>query len=344
MTNREFFAANNYGMMCHWGLYSMLGGEWKGKIVNDYAEWIQAYFAIPNKQYHNLANAFNPLLFDADEWIKLAKDCGMKYFVFTSKHHDGFAMFHSKVDKFNIVDATPYNKDIVASLGEACYKYGLKFGLYYSQELDWAHPHGGGYTNSAPCSGVSWENSWDFTDKENKDFSICFEEKIKPQVQEILTNYGDIFLIWFDTPHTISPAQSLELNHLVKKYQPDCLINSRIGNGDYDYVSLNDNEVPGEAPPEGLVKNSGDMNALGGYKYSQYGLYETPATMNHSWGIKFSDQNWRTSEELLEIKRHLNGNGVNYLLNIGPDALGRIPAKSEEALRGAALLENGESI
>ena len=339
MTNREFFAANNYGMMCHWGLYSLLGGEWNGKIVSNYAEWIQAHFAIPNAEYHKMASAFNPVFFNADEWMKLAKDVGMKYFVFTSKHHDGFAMFHSKVDKFNVVDATPYGRDIVAQFGEACYKHGIKMGLYYSQELDWSHPHGGGYTNSDPCDGVTWENSWDFPDKSKKDFSICFEEKIKPQVTEILTNYGDIFMAWFDTPHTISPAQSLELNQLVKKLQPDCLINSRIGNGDYDYVSLNDNEIPPEAPPADLIEKGGDMNTLSGYKYSKYGLYETPATLNHSWGIKYSDNDWKTPEEVLRLKRHLNDKGVNYLLNVGPDSMGRIPVRSIEALRGAAELE-----
>jgi len=339
MTNREFFAQNKYGMMSHWGLYTLLGGEWRGKIAPDYAEWIQARFAIPNADYHQLVKAFNPLFFNADEWMKLAKDCGMSYFVFTSKHHEGFALFHSKADKFNVVDATPYKRDIVAQFGEACYKYGIKFGLYYSQELDWAHPHGGGYTNPAPCSGVTWENSWDFLDKSKKDFSVCFEEKIKPQVKEIMTGYGDIFLVWFDTPHTISPAQSLELNRLVKEYQPDCLINSRIGNGDYDYVSLGDNEIPPDAPPEGMGEKAGDMNSIEGYKYSPYGLYETPATLNDSWGIKYSDQNWKTPEAIVKARRHLNSNGVNYLLNVGPDSMGRIPVRSVEALVGAAELE-----
>ena len=109
MFNREFFAANRYGMMSHWGLYSLLGGEWNGKITNTYAEWIQAHFAIPNAAYHQLAKAFNPIFFDADQWIQLAKDSGMKYFVFTSKHHDGFALFHSKVDPFNGVASTTLN-------------------------------------------------------------------------------------------------------------------------------------------------------------------------------------------------------------------------------------------
>ena len=183
MDNREWFKQAGYGMMAHWGLYSALGGEWKGRRVNDYAEWIQSFMPIPNAEYSKLASTFNPIYFNADEWIKLAKDCGMKYFVFTSKHHDGFAMFKSKVDSYNIVDATPFGRDVVAELGEACYKYGLKFGLYYSQELDWHHEHGGGYDKFSGCSGVSWDNSWDFPDRTKKDFSICFKEKIKPQVQ-----------------------------------------------------------------------------------------------------------------------------------------------------------------
>lgn len=329
MDNREWFKENQYGMFAHWGLYSLLAGEYRGRRVNDYAEWIQSFMAIPNAEYSQLAKCFNPVYFNADEWIRLAKDAGMKYFVLTSKHHDGFALFHSKVDKFNVVDATPFGRDVVGELAEACYKHGLKFGLYYSQELDWHHPHGGGYTNSEPCSGVSWDNSWDWPDKTKKNFDICFEEKIKPQVKEILKNYGDLLLIWFDVPHTITPAQSLELNHLVKEYQPNCLINSRIGNGAYDYVSLGDNEYPTERP-EGF--EDVDPNSLGGFKYSPYGLYETAGTLNSSWGFKYYDQNWVTAEEIIARREKLNSMGVNYLLNVGPDGLGRIPSFSQEAL------------
>ena len=137
MDNRQWFKEAGYGMMAHWGLYSLLGGEYRGRRVNDYAEWIQSFMAIPNAEYELLAKSFNPVYFNADEWIRLAKDAGMKYFVFTSKHHDGFAMFKSQADSFNIVDASPFGRDVVAELGEACYKHGLKFGLYYSQELDW---------------------------------------------------------------------------------------------------------------------------------------------------------------------------------------------------------------
>lgn len=330
MDNREWFKNAGYGMMAHWGLYSLLGGEWKGRRVRDYAEWIQSWLAIPNAEYSELAKVFNPIYFNADEWIRLARDSGMKYFVFTSKHHDGFAMFKS-ADPFNIVDATSFGRDVTVELAEACYKYGLKFGLYYSQELDWHHPHGGGYTNLSGCSGSSWDNNWDFPDRAGKDFSICFEEKIKPQVKEILTGYGDLCLIWFDVPHTITKEQSLELNHLVKEYQPRCLINSRIGNGAYDYVSLGDNEYPTEF----RVSENSDPNSIDGIKYSPYGLYETAGTLNSSWGYKYYDQNWITSEKIIERRERLNSMGINYLLNVGPDGLGRIPSFSAQALLGA---------
>lgn len=334
MDNREWFRSAQFGMMAHWGLYSLLGGEYKGRRVHDYAEWIQSFMAIPNKEYEQLAHIFNPIYFDADKWIRLAADCGMKYFVFTSKHHDGFAMFKSYADAYNIVDATPFGRDVVGELAEACYKYGLKMGLYYSQELDWHHPHGGGYDNFAGCSGVSWDNSWDFADRSKKDFSVCFEEKIKPQVTELLKNYGELCLMWFDVPHTITKAQSLELNQLVKHYQPDCLINSRIGNGAYDYVSLGDNEYPTSF----AVDENADLNSLDGFKVSPYGLYETAGTLNSSWGFKYYDQNWVTAEEIAQRRQKLNNLGVNYLLNVGPDALGRIPSFSEEALLQAAKM------
>ena len=334
MDNRIWFKEAGYGMMAHWGLYSVLAGEYRGRRVYDYAEWIQSFMRIPNAEYGALAKCFNPVYFNADEWISLAKDAGMKYFVVTSKHHDGFAMFRSKVDKYNVVDATPFKRDVVEELANACAKHGLKFGLYYSQEVDWHHPHGGGYTNSDLCSGTSWDNNWDWPDRGAKDFSICFEEKIKPQVKEILTNYGELCVMWFDVPHTISPEQSLELNRMVKRYQPNCLINSRIGNGAYDYVSLGDNEYP-EAPPSDAVLT--DPNSIHGFKYSPYGLYETAGTMNSSWGFKYYDQNWIDAATIRERREKLNAMGINYLLNVGPDALGRIPSFCQEALREAAI-------
>lgn len=248
MDNKRIFREAQFGLMLHFGLYSLLAGEWKGKRIPYIGEWIQAYFRIPNGEYHKLSEIFNPIYFDAEEYVKVAKEAGMKYIVLTSKHHDGFALFRSKVSKFNVVDATPFKRDIVGELAEACCKNGVKFGLYYSQDIDWSHPHGGGY--KYPFLNLeettSWTNDWDYPDNDSKCYDICFEEKIKPQVKEILTNYGDLFLIWFDTPLVISKEQSLELYDMVKKHQPNCLINSRLGHGACDYISAGDNEIPQE--------------------------------------------------------------------------------------------------
>lgn len=315
MTSKEWFKQAKFGMMIHWGLYSLPAGEWRGKRMVDIGEWAQAYFRIPNAEYHKLAGIFNPILYNAEEWVKLAKDAGMQYMVFTSKHHEGFAMYHSKVSKFNIVDATPFGRDVLAELAEACYKHDMKLGLYYSQDIDWSEPNGGGYKNGKTwCGGKAyWTNNWDFPDDEHKNYTQCFEDKIKPQVQEILTGYGDLCLIWFDTPGTISPEQSDELFQMVKHYQPNCLVNSRIGNGRGDYGSAGDNEIPND--------DKGDL------------LYETPATLNDTWGYKSFDNNWKDAGTVKQIKNHLNERGINYLLNVGPDYLGRIPGPAIDILR-----------
>lgn len=336
MDMHKWFKEAQYGMMVHWGLYSLLAGEWRGKRSGSYAEWIQTRLRIPNADYERLASAFQPVYFDAEEWVRFAKDCGMKYFVVTSKHHEGFAMYHSKVDKCNVVDATPFGRDVIGEIAEACYKHGMKLGLYYSQDLDWHEPNGGGYRSGhIPCAGSAWCNDWDFPENDKKDFDICFRNKIYPQVEEILRNYGELCLIWFDVPMTLEEKHSRQIFELVKKYQPDCLINSRLGNGAYDYVSLGDNEIPKEMP-ENTEFNPDLMNAIDGFKPSPYGLYETAATMNDSWGYCAWDQNWKSAEEIAAIKKKLNGMGINYLLNVGPDGLGRIPGASQDILRAVA--------
>lgn len=323
MDVRLHFKEAQFGLMIHFGLYSLLGGEWKGQRMPYIAEWTQAYFRIPNKEYHELVKVFNPIYFNAEEYARLAKAAGMKYMVFTSKHHDGFAMFHSKATKFNVVDMTPFGRDVVGELAEACYKHGIKLGLYYSQDIDWSHPHGGGYRYPfLNLEGTtSWTNDWDFPDNENKCYDICYEEKIKPQLKEILTNYGELFLIWFDTPLVISKEKSLELYSMVKHYQPDCLVNSRLGNGIYDYISAGDNEIP--------IDKVLDV------------LYESPATLNDSWGFKYYDNNWKSAEEVFKTKEHLKRIGANYLLNIGPDHLGRFPAPAMQVLKDLARMNGG---
>ena len=335
MDAHKWFKEAKYGMMVHWGLYSLLGGEYKGEKVSSYAEWAQTYFRIPNAEYEKLATAFNPVYFNADEWVRFAKECGMKYIVVTSKHHEGFAMFKSRADKFNIVDATPFGRDVMAELAEACYKHDMKLGLYYSQDLDWHEKNGGGYlSNHIPNAGTTWDNSWDFPDEAHKDFTECFENKIMPQVEEILTGYGDLCLIWFDVPMTINESQSRRIYEAVKKYQPNCLINSRLGNGAYDYVSLGDNEIPDKL--EDTTGKAVDMNSIGGFKPSPYGLYETAATLNDTWGFSYHDHNWKTPEFIKSTREKLNGMGINYLINVGPDPLGRITADAQRILRGAA--------
>jgi len=321
MDKFQWFKEAKFGLMVHWGLYSLLGGEWKNQRMSYIGEWIQSRYRIPNAEYHKLAAAFNPVLFNADEWVSLAEDAGMKYIVVTSKHHEGFAMYHSKVSKFNVVDATPFGRDVIGELANACAKRNMKLGLYYSQDLDWSEPNGGGYTaprdnhgpNDTPDDYMSWTNDWDYPDNAAKNFTQCYESKIKPQVKEILTQYGDLCLIWFDTPRTLSAAQSRELVDMVHTYQPGCLVNSRVGNGLGDYKSMGDNEIPDD--------------------FKSDGLFESPTTLNDTWGYKSFDDHWKNADRVRELKKHLNDRGVNYLLNVGPDHLGRFPAPAVEILR-----------
>ncbi|MBO5927596.1 MAG: alpha-L-fucosidase [Clostridia bacterium] len=313
MDNKQFFKQAKFGMFIHWGLYSLAGGEWKGQRTEFPAEWIMTYYKIPIKEYEQLATAFNPIYFDAEEWVKLAKEAGMQYIVFTSKHQEGFAMFKSEVDGYNVVDSTPFKRDVVQELAAACKKYGIKLGLYYSHELDFHEEHGGGVNYLDPWLNCDWANNWDFPNKKEKDYSICLEKKIKPQLKELLTKYGDILCIWCDDPCEITKDQSQQVYDFIKSYQPDCLVSSRVGNGLGDIISFDDNKVTDED-----CKN---------------GLYEACVTMNKSWGYKSYDNNWKSADEIIKIKNHLNERGVNLLLNVGPDGLGRIPAPTVEILK-----------
>lgn len=338
--NMKWFKEAKYGMMIHWGLYSLLAGEYDGRSSSNYAEWIQSKLQIPNAEYEKLTEAFNPIYFDADKIVNLAKNVGMSYLVVTTKHHDGFAMYKSEVDKYNIVDSTPFHRDIIKELADACKKAGLKFGIYYSQDLDWHDYNGGGYkSNDIETAGTTWDNSWDFTGE--KDYDICFENKIMPQIEELMTNYGEISTAWFDVPMTLTEAQSKRIYDTVKKLQPNCLINSRLGNGEYDYVSLGDNEIPETTE---VTENGAevDYNAVDGLKPSPNGLYETAGTMNDSWGFSYHDQNWKAPEDIYKYKKHLNGLGINYLLNVGLDGLGRIPMNSIDNLKAVKELENND--
>ena len=326
MDSKEYFKNAKYGMMIHFGLYSLLAGEYKGQRMGTIiGEWAQSYFRIPKKEYEQLASAFNPIYFNADEWVDLALKAGMKYMVVTTKHHEGFCLFHSKVDKFNIVDATPFKRDIIKELADACHRKGLKFGIYYSQALDWREENAGGWDAAyLNVDNMHWGNDWDFKDNYKKDFNEYFERKVKPQVLELLQNYGELFTIWFDTPWTITGEQSLELYNLVKKYQPQALVNSRIGmfpGIKFDYTSFGDNEIPDD------------------YKNGEL-LFESACTLNDTWGYKAYDQNWKSAEQILANKKHINERNVNYLLNVGPDYLGRIPEPCIKILLKVKELED----
>ena len=317
---RKWFKDAQFGMMAHWGLYTLLGGEWNGKPgVRAYGEWIQYGNKIPLKDYSALAKAFNPVLFDPLDWMKRARDAGMKYFVITSKHHDGFALYRSKVSKYNVVDATPFGRDIIEEIAEACRATGIKLGLYYSQDLDWSDPDGGGLKNATAkvnWGDEDWRNTWDWPADRGYDFTRYFERKCKPQVKEILTQYGDLCLIWFDVPCTITEVQCLELKGMVRRYQPGCLINGRLGYGLGDY----------QTPGDNMIADKTEAGVL----------YETVGTMNDSWGYRPTDTHYKTVAEILKIKADCAKIGSNYMLNIGPDPLGRIPVAGIQILDGLA--------
>jgi alpha-L-fucosidase len=311
----QWFTDARFGMFLHWGVYSAAGGEWKG--TTNHAEWLQFTAKIPIAEYTQFASQFNPVKFNADEWARMAKDAGMRYVVITSKHHDGFAMYDSKADPYNIVEATKYKHDPMKDLAAACKKYGLKFCFYYSLGRDWHDP-------DVATRNASRSNLVDFPDESKKDFSKYFERKVKPQVRELLTNYGPIGIMWFDTPELISKAQSEELVRMIHELQPQCIINQRVGNKLGDYGTP-EQKIPGEigATP-----------------------WETCMTMNGHWGYNSHDQKWKSPEVLVRNLIDIASKGGNYLLNIGPTGEGVFPPEAVERLSaiGAWMKVNGEAI
>ncbi len=301
-----------FGLFIHWGLYAIPAGIWQGEEVAGLGEWIMLRARIPVADYKKLALRFNPIHFDAAAWVALAKAAGQKYIVITSKHHDGFSLFHATVGDYNIVDATPFGRDVIKELADECAKQGMPLGFYYSQTQDWHHPDGDG-------------NDWDF-EESKKDFQGYIDNYVKPHVQQLLTEYGPVAIIWFDTPKGITRDQSQQLLDLCNELQPDCLVCGRLGNTLGDYASARDNQIPGH-----LV---------------QAVDWETPATINDTWGFKRNDHNWKSTTELIHKLVDIVSKGGNYLLNVGPTAEGIIPAPSVERLEamGTWLAVNGEAI
>lgn len=300
-----------FGMFIHWGLYAIPAGRWKGEQIPGIGEWIMFRARIPVREYEALAKQFNPTRFDAAEWVSLAKRAGQKYLTITAKHHDGFCMFDTALTDYNIVDATPFGRDPMKELAAECQKQGIRLCFYYSQTQDWHHPDGDA-------------NDWDY-DPAKKDFAGYLKDYVQPQVRELLTNYGPIGLIWFDTPKGITAEQSRELLDLVHTLQPDCLVSGRLGNSLGDYAQAGDNRIP-----EMAVGSD----------------WETPATINDTWGFKVDDENWKSVPDLIRKLVDIASKGGNYLLNVGPTAEGIIPAPSVERLEamGRWLGVNGDAV
>ena len=328
-----------FGMFIHWGDYSLLAGVYKGhQMRRGGAEWIMNRMKIPVKEYQQYAKKFNPTKYDADAWVKMAKEAGMKYIVITAKHHDGFAMFKTKASKWNIVDATPYGKDVLKPLAIACKKYGIKLGFYYSQAQDWNNPGGAaarrvtteGWLNpdSAKIDAYTKAHNghWDPI-QTSKSMTEYINNVAVPQVRELLTNYGDISVLWWDTPVDMTDEYAEKLQALLK-LQPNIITNNRLKRPNF----------PGDTQtPEQKIPTKEEMEGKD---------WETCMTMNGTWGYKSYDHNWKSSKTLIRNLIDIASKGGNYLLNIGPKADGTFPEESIERLRdiGKWMKVNGEAI
>lgn len=325
----ERFNQNKYGMFIHWGLYSQCGGIWKGKKMEEggngplVAEWIMRRKEIPREEYAKLAKTFNPTNFDADEWASIAKASGMNYMVITSKHHDGFALFDSKVDDFNVVKATPFKRDIIRELEQACKKQGIAFGVYYSHALDWRAGGDSGMKDYGPENPR--QNLFpNYFDPAPIKFDDYIANKSLPQVKELVNNY-DLTEVWLDTPIYIPPHHSFAFYKAIYEANPSILVNQRVGNGFGDIGIPGDNIIPDKASDS---------------------TWEGIATTNNSWGYKSYDSDWKSPKETLYWLIANVSKGGNFLLNVGPDGSGIIPPKSAENLLevGKWLEVNGEAI
>jgi alpha-L-fucosidase len=303
-----------FGLFIHWGVYSVPAGYYHGQPVKGIGEWIMNRGKIPMAEYQQFAKEFDPTNFNADAWVKTARDAGMKYIVITAKHHDGFAMFPSKASKWNIYDATPWHHDPLKELAAACRKYGIKLGFYYSQAQDW--------NNGGAASGGKWDPA------QQHDMDDYIDKIAVPQVKELLTNYGpDVpAVIWWDTPKDMNPERAQKLYDTVEKLRPDIIMNNRLGGG-----FKGDTETPEQKiPAQGFPGRD----------------WETCMTINSTWGYKRDDHNWKSAATLIRNLCDIASKGGNYLLNVGPDSAGVIPQPEVDRLAtvGKWMAVNGEAI
>ena len=302
-----------FGLFIHWGVYAVPAGIYQEREIPGIGEWIMQRARIPVAEYRKFAGEFNPVRYDPDKWVKMAKDAGMKYIVITSKHHDGFALFETEVSDWNVVDATPYGSDLLQPLAEACRREGIRLGFYYSQVQDWYHPGGA-------ADGGHWDEAQ----------HGCFDEYLDniaiPQLKEILTNYGEIDILWWDTPRDHITTEQAERFLPVIAEHPDIITNNRIGGGlGGDFFT-----------PERYIPITG----FPGYRW------EVCMTMNNTWGYKSFDHDWKSTRELILQLSHIVSKGGNFLLNVGPTAEGEIPQPSIERLQqiGEWMKTNSEAI
>ena len=326
MAATDWFTNDRFGMFIHFGLYSNPAGVWKGeKITHHYSEWLQASEHVPRPEYRQLTENFNPEKFDADKWISDAKHAGMKYFLITAKHHDGFALWPSKVSTYNVVDATPYGKDILGPLAEACKKYDIKLGLYYSHWQDWEG------TGGDVCA-THMVNE-EYVHPTDEAFEEYWQSKCLPQVRELMEEYGPRFF-WFDSWNEssfkyITEKRQDELIDLIKSIDSNCLVNSRIQflqpSDRIDYISTMDNTFP----DEGFDKP-----------------WETSGTLNDSWGYHKLDYQWLSTRQLIQNLVKNAALGGNYQLNVGPMGNGCFQDTAIRRLRdiGSWLSVNGEAV
>lgn len=309
-----WFRDAHFGMFIHFGLYSTYGGVWKGQVrkVNNCAEWMMLAARAPRAEYAKAAQTFNPTGFDADAWIQAVKNAGMRYIVITTKHHEGFALFRTKASPYNIVDATPFGRDVIAEIAAACRRHGVRLGLYYSQNLDWYHPGGGG-------------GEWDPTHAGD---SEAYVRNIAiPQLRELMTNYGTVDLLWYDIANgVVSGDNAWRIHQMVHRLQPNIVVNNRLGRGTPYDVQTPENFIPATGIPG---KD-----------------WESCISMNNSWGYAADDHNWKSTRELLHRLADITSKGGNMLLNMGPDGSGRMPEEALRRLRemGDWLRTNGEAI
>ncbi|AWW32761.1 alpha-L-fucosidase [Echinicola strongylocentroti] len=322
-----------FGMFIHWGLYSIPAGIYKGDTVRGNAEWIMDKLDIPVEEYEKFAGQFNPVKFDADQWVKIAKDAGMKYIVITTKHHEGFCLWDSEITDYDIMDASPFKRDILAELAEACEKEGIKLCFYHSI-VDWHHPQA--QAPLYPNYNAGQKDSTVF----NPEFSKYYDNYLKPQIKELLTNYGEVGVVWFDGDWIpdYTTEMGKELYSFIRDIQPNTIVNNRVDKGRTGMSGMNkEGSFAGDfGTPEKEIPDTGIEGVD----------WESCLTMNNTWGFKTTDHNWKSSETLVQDLVDIVSKGGNLLLNVGPTSEGEIPSPSVErlAVMGDWLDANGESI